>query len=153
MSNPADRGCATHGLVNCTKCGAGALLVEAEKAITALQDRVDALTAQKDGAYRERDLCVALIAKLASAVRQDDVWMAEHDPADATWDPEWRNIVFVLLPTGQVSWHIHDSEVPLFRFVRRVRDPLPPPWDGHTTEEKYQRIRDALGLRSVEFTP
>jgi len=42
--------------------------------------------------------------------------------------PEWP-VVFIELPTGQVSWHIaqHGRE-----------------WDGHTTEEKYSRIRKLL---------
>lgn len=40
-------------------------------------------------------------------------------------DPEWC-VAFIELPTGQVSWHM---------------PPHPNPWDGHTTEEKYARIR------------
>jgi len=42
--------------------------------------------------------------------------------------PEWP-VVFIELPTGQVSWHIaqHGRE-----------------WDRHTTEEKYGRIRKLL---------
>jgi hypothetical protein len=39
--------------------------------------------------------------------------------------PEWP-VVFIELPTGQVSWHIPAHE---------------PAWDGHTSEEKYERIR------------
>lgn len=38
--------------------------------------------------------------------------------------PEWP-VIYIELPTGQVSWHMpqHESD-----------------WDGHTTEDKYQRI-------------
>lgn len=41
-------------------------------------------------------------------------------------EPDWP-VVFIELPTGQVSWHMppHARE-----------------WDGHTTEEKYARIRE-----------
>ena len=44
--------------------------------------------------------------------------------------------MYVDLPTGQVSWHFHDSQAYLF-------DDLPPytkQWDGHNTEEKYRRV-------------
>lgn len=63
-------------------------------------------------------------------------WLAEHDPADAGWDPEWRTIVFIDGPTGQLSWHLHDSDVPLFDGLPRG----PNSWDGHTTPEKYERV-------------
>lgn len=43
------------------------------------------------------------------------------DPAEAEWP-----VAFIELPTGQVSWHLPQHPVA---------------WDGHTTEEKYQRIR------------
>lgn len=40
-------------------------------------------------------------------------------------EPEWP-VAFIELPTGQVSWHLeqHFKE-----------------WDGHSTEEKYERIK------------
>lgn len=41
-------------------------------------------------------------------------------------EPEWP-VAFIELPTGQVSWHIA---------------PHPVAWDGHTTEQKHQRIRE-----------
>lgn len=40
--------------------------------------------------------------------------------------PEWP-VVYIELPTGQVSWHMPQHPVP---------------WDGHDTEEKYRRIRE-----------
>ncbi|GAB6139082.1 hypothetical protein [Halanaerobaculum tunisiense] len=38
-------------------------------------------------------------------------------------------VVYIELPTGQVSWHLpeHKKE-----------------WDGHSTEEKYERINEYL---------
>jgi hypothetical protein len=41
-------------------------------------------------------------------------------------EPEWP-VVFMELPTGQVSWHLsqHEKE-----------------WDGHSTEKKYKRIKE-----------
>ena len=40
------------------------------------------------------------------------------------------------LPNGQVSWHIPDSELPLFDFLF----PYAGEWDSHTAEEKYERV-------------
>jgi hypothetical protein len=39
-------------------------------------------------------------------------------------EPEWP-VIFFELPTGQVSWHVPQH---------------PHSWDGHTHEEKYERI-------------
>lgn len=44
------------------------------------------------------------------------------DPAE----PEWP-VVYIELPTGQVSWHMPQH---------------PEPWDGHDTAEKYRRVRE-----------
>lgn len=91
----------------------------------------DGLLAQKDAAYRERDMCVALIAKLAAA-QGYRVGMARHE---GEWEDDWRWIVYIDLPTGQVSWHIHDSEREWFDF-----QVYPGTWDGHTTDQKYERM-------------
>jgi len=50
-------------------------------------------------------------------------------------------VVYVELPTGQVSWHVQESELSLFSHAYRD---IGNPWDGHTTEEKYARLA-ALG--------
>lgn len=94
------------------------------------------LAEQKDAAYRERDMCVAALARAAGRLGCL-VWIGRHqgDP----WDDDWRNIVFLELPTGQVSWHIHDSELPMFEWVIRF-DQVNASWDGHSTEEKYRRL-------------
>lgn len=39
-------------------------------------------------------------------------------------EPDWP-VIFIELPTGQISWH-----VPQYESV----------WDKHTTDEKYKRI-------------
>jgi hypothetical protein len=102
----------------------------------------DDMKAQRDQAYNERNRCVAAIARFAINARCD-AWIGRHfsDPRETTdnpWDPEWMNIVFVELPDGlgQCSWHIHDSDIPLYSFLRRSEKY----WDGHTSEEKYERI-------------
>ena len=52
------------------------------------------------------------------------------DPAE----PEWP-VVYIELPTGQVSWHM----------PRYAND-----FDGHTTEEKYARIREFIAAPERE---
>ena len=44
--------------------------------------------------------------------------------------------MFIDGPTGQLSWHLHDSDVPLFDGLERG----PNLWDGHTTADKYERV-------------
>jgi|SRR5688572_13452150 len=94
---------------------------------------VTTLEAQKNAAYTERDKCLVLIATMAQQLGIN-VGIGQHSGAD--WDDDWRNILFIDLPSGQVSWHIHDSELPWFSFLP-VYSAL---WDGHTTEEKYDRV-------------
>lgn len=70
------------------------------------------------GAYEERNRHVYEL--LAVAAQSGWPHGIRIDPAD----PEWP-VVYVELPVaGQVSWH-----------VPQYADP----WDGHTTDEKYER--------------
>lgn len=87
--------------------------------------------AQKNQAYSERNRLVAVLAKLFPSS------LERHPEEDKDWDADWRWIVYVILPTGQCSWHIHDSELALFDHVPRECKQR---WDGHTTGEKYARI-------------
>ena len=75
--------------------------------------------ARLNGVYEERDRLVALISSIYPS------HLARHEGED--WDDDWRNVVYIETPEGQLSWHISDNEV--------END-----WDGHTTEEKYARI-------------
>lgn len=94
----------------------------------------------KDGAYSERNKLVAALSKLFPS------WLEDHDAADTKWENDWRNIVFINFPTGQASWHIHDSELPQFSHLSRLCGNS---WDGHTNDEKYARIA-ALPAPSTE---
>lgn len=98
-----------------------------------------AMEARKDAAYAERDQVVALCAKMARAMGLR-VGMGLHPEDDKDWDPEWRHIVYIDLPTGQVSWHVRDSEMPLFAGV----DEYPGTFDGHDTPTKYARCLQAF---------
>lgn len=97
-------------------------------------DALAEVRAAKDAAYAERDKCVAGFATLAKALGWP-VWLATHVGA---WEEDWRNIVCVQTPYGQVSWHYHDSERPWFSSV--AFDSPPCAWDGHSTPLKYERL-------------
>ncbi len=101
-----------------------------------LQDAVE----RKDAAYEERNRCVALMARMALALGWKAGMNTHEDTPGEAWDPEWRTLVTIELPTGQASWHVHDSHAWLFT-------DLPVyvvPWDGHTTAVKYDRVDKAL---------
>jgi len=91
-------------------------------------DLVDAMERRNDAAYLERNQVVAALAKaFPSGIARTAI---------EGWSEDWHGVVYVDVPTGQCSWHFHDSQAYLF-------DGLPPyagQWDGHTTEEKYARL-------------
>lgn len=99
-----------------------------ERDILVLQARVTALEEQKNGAYSERNKLVCLLSKVFESS------IETHDGEE--WEDDWRHVVFINLPTGQASWHIHDSELPMFEHLESTGMK----WDGHTTEEKYKRV-------------
>ena len=99
---------------------------------------VSQLLAEKDAAYAERNRLVAALSKCFPA------HLCRHEGAE--WEDDWRNIVCVHLPTGQATWHVHDSEVDLFEHLPMSKSH----WDGHTTEEKYVRLA-ALRPSVAEF--
>lgn len=77
--------------------------------------------------YRERAALVAYLAAVHPAA-------IGTDPAQ----PDWP-VVYVDTPAGQMSWHISRDDLDLFPHVPAYRPA--PEWDGHTTEQKYDRLR------------
>jgi hypothetical protein len=87
----------------------------------------------KDGAYLERNQCVAGLAALAITFG----WKAgTARTAIEGWSEDWHGCVYIDLPTGQVSWHFHDSQAHLFSFLPAYDGK----WDGHDTPQKYKRL-------------
>lgn len=83
---------------------------------------------ERDGVYEERNMLVALLASLyPSGIARTDI---------PGWLPEWHGCVYIDLPNGQASWHYHDSQAHLFAHLPAYDKP----WDGHTTEQKYDRV-------------
>lgn len=107
-------------------------LTEPEVAVVAAlaSDFQDLAEEQLRPVYRERARLVAVLAALFPAV-----W-AYSDPAA----PEWP-VVYVDIPQGQCSWHLSAEDLDLFGHVPQVAPDDPRArWDGHTTDEKYQRL-------------
>ena len=99
-------------------------------------EELENMRARKDAAYMERNSVVALMLRMALELGWKAGIGVHQDAPGVPWDPEWRTLVTVDLPTGQASWHVHDSERHLF-------DGLPAyegAWDGHDTSEKYRRL-------------
>lgn len=53
--------------------------------------------------------------------------------------PDWK-VLTIDSPEGQWSWHISPDDLDLFTHVRETGED-DEPWDGHTTEEKLERIK------------
>jgi hypothetical protein len=102
-----------------------------------LKKQVASLIVTKDAVYEERQKCISLIARMAIALGLT-AGLGKHEESDLSWEKDWCNIVYIDLPSGQVSWHIHDSDLPLFSFLPSYDRP----WDGHSTEEKYNRVTE-----------
>ena len=86
------------------------------------------MEARKDAAYYERNQVVAALAKcFPSGVARTAI---------EGWSKDWHGCVYIDLPTGQVSWHFHDSQAHLFAGL----PPYAGKWDGHDTTEKYRRV-------------
>lgn len=89
-------------------------------------------TTDLDNAYNERARLVALLATLYPS------HIGYTDPTA----PDWA-VVTIEAPTGQLSWHIARRDIDLFEHVP-VTLSTDRPYDGHTTDEKYQRIQNLI---------
>lgn len=106
----------------CTVCDHNAVWAfEAEREETAR------LRAEKDSAYAERNKVVLALARF-----YPHGWGIDPD------EPDWR-VLYLDLPTGQASWHFTVEEFEASRKYLRPHSHNVV-WDGHTTEEKYERL-------------
>lgn len=85
----------------------------------------------RERAFYERNQLVSALTKLFPSYRS--IHMDTENMGKS-----WTNIVYVELPTGQASWHIHDDDLVFFEHLQLKANN----WDGHTTAEKYNRLRD-----------
>jgi hypothetical protein len=115
----------------CAKCKEEQAAVDAAAAAERERQQTETHTL-----YRER---ADLLAYLA-ARHPGGAWLGMTDPAA----PDWP-VLTVLGATGQMCWHISGNDLDLFEHVPWTRpgsqQNRPPAWDGHTTDEKYDRLR------------
>ncbi|MFG2722693.1 hypothetical protein ACGFW5_31005 [Streptomyces sp. NPDC048416] len=96
--------------------------------LDALHERAEQAEAARDAVYRERAHLVAHLAALYPS------HIGYTDPSA----PDWP-VLIIEAPGGQLSWHIAPNDVGLFAHVRRT-DRICRGWDGHATDEKYERL-------------
>lgn len=115
----------------CRKCAAEQDALQA--AVTAERERDGAALA---AVYRERAQLLAFLA----AAHPGRAWLSSSDPNA----PEWP-VLTVLGAAGQMTWHVSREDLDLLDHVPWARpgptEDRPPAWDGHSTEEKYRRLR------------
>jgi hypothetical protein len=108
------------------------IAADAQRTVNSLGRQLARAEAERDAAYRERAHLVAWLAALHPSV------ITQAPDID---EPGWQ-IVYLTTPTGQMTWHIAPADAALFHQVGRVGPDDPrAQWDGHTTAEKYHRIR------------
>jgi hypothetical protein len=94
------------------------------------------LVAPLDAAYAERNKLVAALIRITG-------WPACMAP---DFDAPGYTVVYVESPAGQLSWHVSDEEIDQFLALGLPWRPWAPGvWDGHTTEEKYERLARLKG--------
>jgi hypothetical protein len=113
------------------------------QAIGDAEARLNAVRADKDNAYAERNQCVALIARM---VIEAGGMACKTRTAIEGWSEDWHGCVYIDLPTGQVSWHYHDSHAWMFKDLPEIDKK----WDGHDTPEKYRRVNAAFASDAAE---
>ncbi|KKN60725.1 hypothetical protein LCGC14_0529240 [marine sediment metagenome] len=117
--------------------------IRAERARDEAREEVGRLREAKDGAYEERNRCVALIAAMGKYLG----WrVGLSRTAIEGWDEEWHGIIYIDTPRGQISWHYHDSHAPFFGGL----PPYTGTWDGHDTGEKYRRVAEVHAALDAE---
>jgi len=93
-----------------------------------LMIRLSGLIDAKAFAYAERNELVALLSRL---------WPAHLAPATDA-QPGWLYVVCVHTPAGQAAWRVSDADANgMFAHLSMDRND----WDGHSTLEKYARLR------------
>jgi hypothetical protein len=101
-------------------------------------ERLDECANALEDVYADRNRLVQLAARLAEMLGYEVRW--GDDPASPGWP-----VLYIELPTGQVSWHIPRASC-LLRAGTRGK------WDGHDSEEKTRRITAFIQDR-IEDSP
>lgn len=104
-----------------------------------VREQLAAVTEERDGAYTERAQLLAWISGM---------YRAYISPALDVEDEGW-SILTIHTMMGQLTWHIAPKDLGLFNHIPRMSAGSEAvKWDGHTTDEKYERIARIV----AEFT-
>jgi hypothetical protein len=103
-----------------------------------LCDQIDELRAEKTFVYAERNKLVGLLSKVFPSFICIDEEGVEF----------WQNVVILALPTGQASFHVHTSELPLFGHLKVLEQNI---YDGHSTVQKYARVDAMPVIETIRF--
>lgn len=91
----------------------------------------------KDQAYFERNNVVAALARLfPSGITKTNI---------PGWSEDWHGCVYIDLPTGQISYHFHDSQGYLFEDLGSYVGE----WDGHDKDEVHRRLATLPRLEDI----
>lgn len=110
-----------------------------------LLDNVRGAPAELNEAYRERANLLAWLAAIHPSVVA---------PATDVDEPGWH-LLYLRTSTGgwQLTWHIHPRDHELCKRVEHVpADDPRAQWDGHTTDQKYRRIRSHVAFINLAST-
>lgn len=102
--------------------------LQQEQQLKVLEEELQSMEERKDAAYLERNEVVAALAQCFPS--------GLAKTAIEGWSEDWHGCVYIDLPTGQASFHYHDSQAYLFKGLPQYQGK----WDGHTTQEKYERL-------------
>ena len=87
---------------------------------------------EKDEAYRQRNVLVAALASLfPSGIRRTSI---------EGWSDDWNGCCYIDLPSGQISYHYHDSQAHLFAGLPLYTKA----WDGHDKQTVESRLLSIL---------
>jgi len=87
-------------------------------------------------AYWERNQLVCALSKVFPS------FISEQDPDMQGYDKDFKYVCYIELPTGQVSWHLMNTEIEYFSHLEIKKDVLSNFWDGHSDELKYERLKN-----------
>lgn len=98
---------------------------------------VELLIGQKNIIYTERAHLIAWLSKIYPSYKAMDYEM----------DTSYGGLIVINSPQGQLSWHVSTTDLYLFDHLEFNVEHV---WDGHTSAEKYNRIRK-ISVKSFDI--
>jgi hypothetical protein len=108
-------------------------------ALTELRAKVERMEREKNDAYAQRNkLAVLLAAKYGGS-------LVDANPQE----PGWSCVLLIPTGSGQLSFHVHDSELPYVVSMPAIKIGGGV-WDGHDDAEKWLRV-ERESSRAVSY--